>query len=157
MHSITVRTTLIDSMHRNVAVASLTDRCPDPVLNKLRIFGISIAVFLGCIASVYMAIASAESQVGFFMSYNALLFNNCTNAISTIDIDGFIEYRLACLILQLDSAAQVSTYSIIIKVVSSAVQFNALAVNFNFRTHFHVQYRSLPFNFAFKTFFFAPM
>jgi hypothetical protein len=38
-------------------------RCPDPVLNKLRIFGISIAVFLGCIGSVYMAIASAESQV----------------------------------------------------------------------------------------------
>jgi hypothetical protein len=30
--------------------------------------------------------------------------------------------------------AQASTYSIIIKVVSSAVQFNALAVNFNFRT-----------------------
>ena len=38
-------------------------RCPDPVLNKLRIFGISIAVFFGCIGSVYMAIASAESQV----------------------------------------------------------------------------------------------
>jgi hypothetical protein len=64
--------------------------CPNPTLNALRIVGVAIAILVGCFLSVYMAIASAESEA--------------------------------------------ATYSIIIKVVSSAVQFNALAVNFNFRT-----------------------
>ncbi len=106
------------------------NRCPDPVLNKLRIFGVSILVALGCIGSVYMAIASAESQVCSFSPIRLVYIIRCLdlhflNQVGVIFCD--ISTSQTVLLLQ------ASTYSIIIKVVSSAVQFNALAVNFNFR------------------------
>jgi hypothetical protein len=51
-------------MKSHVSIACTpNNRCPEPWVNQIRILGISIAVLLGCIGSVYMAIASAESQV----------------------------------------------------------------------------------------------